>query len=107
MTGVQTCALPIFASFQASDCEARHAVREVRRLELLQPEPDAIDVVIEATAFVKHMVRNIVGTLVEVGLGKRAAGSMPALLAAADRTRAGRNAPAHGLFLEKVFYDPR
>jgi tRNA pseudouridine38-40 synthase len=96
-----------FASFQASDCEARHAIREVRRLELLRPEPGAIDVAIEATAFVKHMVRNIVGTLVEVGLGKRAAGSMPALLAAADRTRAGRTAPPQGLFLEKVFYDPR
>ncbi|MFL5303319.1 MAG: tRNA pseudouridine(38-40) synthase TruA, partial [Anaeromyxobacteraceae bacterium] len=96
-----------FASFQASDCEARHAVREVRRLELVRSGPGAIDVSIEATAFVKHMVRNIVGTLVEVGLGKRAAASMPALLAAADRTRAGRTAPPQGLFLEKVFYDPR
>jgi tRNA pseudouridine38-40 synthase len=96
-----------FASFQASDCEARHAIREVRRLELVGSAPGAIDVTIEATAFVKHMVRNIVGTLVEVGLGKRAAGSMPALLAAADRTRAGRTAPPQGLFLEEVFYDPR
>jgi len=108
---MRAAALPLlgrhdFASFQASDCEAQHAVREVRRLEVV-PSEGAIDVTIEATAFVKHMVRNIVGTLVEVGLGKRAAGSMPALLAAADRTRAGRTAPPQGLFLEKVFYDPR
>jgi tRNA pseudouridine38-40 synthase len=96
-----------FASFQASDCEARHAVREVRRLEVAASGDGAVDFTIEATAFVKHMVRNIVGTLVEVGLGKRDAASMEALLAAADRTRAGRTAPPQGLFLEKVFYDPR
>jgi tRNA pseudouridine38-40 synthase len=96
-----------FASFQASDCEAHHAVREVRRLEVTGASAAAVELTIEATAFVKHMVRNIVGTLVEVGLGKRDAASMPALLAARDRARAGRNAPAHGLFLDRVFYDPR
>jgi tRNA pseudouridine38-40 synthase len=96
-----------FAAFQAADCEAHHAIREVRRLDVVGEGGGRIDVIVEATAFVKHMVRNIVGTLVEVGLGKRAPDSMPALLAAADRTRAGRTAPPQGLFLEKVFYDPR
>jgi tRNA pseudouridine38-40 synthase len=61
-------------------------------------------VVAEATAFLKHMVRNLVGTLVEVGLGAREPGSMEALLASRDRTRAGRTAPARGLTLEEVFY---
>ena len=61
---------------------------------------------VEATAFVKHMVRNIVGTLVEVGLGKRAPASMAELLEARDRTRAGPTAPPQGLFLEEVFYGP-
>ena len=93
-----------FAAFQASDCACRHAVREVRRLEVLGERGGRIEVVIEATAFVKHMVRNIVGTLVEVGLGRRAAASMPALLEARDRTRAGPTAPPQGLFLEEVFY---
>jgi tRNA pseudouridine38-40 synthase len=92
-----------FAAFQASDCEARHAVREVRRLELVAGEGE-LAVVFEATAFVKHMVRNIVGTLVEVGLGRRSASEMPALLASGDRTRAGRTAPPQGLCLEEVFY---
>ncbi len=93
-----------FAAFQASDCACRHAVREVRRLEVLGQRGARIEVVIEATAFVKHMVRNIVGTLVEVGLGKRAAGAIPALIEGRDRTRAGPTAPPQGLFLEEVFY---
>ena len=74
------------------------------RLEVAGVQGGRIDVVVEATAFVKHMVRNLVGTLVEVGLGRRAAASMPALLASRDRTQAGRTAPPQGLFLEEVFY---
>jgi tRNA pseudouridine38-40 synthase len=93
-----------FASFQASDCACEHAVREVRRLDVLGEPGGRIEVVAEATAFVKHMVRNVVGTLVEVGQCKRAPDSLPALLAAADRTLAGRTAPPQGLCLEEVFY---
>ena len=93
-----------YASFQASDCSCRHAIREVRRLDVLGEAGGRIELVVEATAFVKHMVRNIVGTLVEVGLGKRAPGSIPELLEARDRARAGPTAPPQGLFLEEVFY---
>jgi tRNA pseudouridine38-40 synthase len=93
-----------FASFQASDCEALHAVRDLTRLEVIGDGGGRIEVVAEATAFVKHMVRNLVGTLVEVGLGARAPGSMAALLAARDRSLAGRTAPPQGLLLEEVFY---
>ncbi len=95
-----------FAAFRASDCTSRHAVREVRRLEVLGEPGGRIELVVEATAFVKHMVRNIVGTLVEVGEGKRAPTSIPELLEARDRTRAGPTAPPHGLYLEEVFYGP-
>jgi tRNA pseudouridine38-40 synthase len=93
-----------FAAFQAADCAAHHAVREVRRLDV-DAAGERLDVVVEATAFVKHMVRNIVGTLVEVGLGRRDSQSIPALLAGRDRTQAGRTAPPQGLSLEEVFYD--
>jgi tRNA pseudouridine38-40 synthase len=93
-----------FAAFQASDCASEHAVREVRRLELLGDAGGRLEVVVEATAFVKHMVRNIVGTLVEVGEGKRAPASMVSLLEGRDRKAAGRTAPPQGLFLEQVFY---
>jgi len=94
-----------FAAFQASDCEARHAVRDLRRLEVDGRQGGGIEVVAEATAFVKHMVRNIVGTLVEVGLGARPPDSLAALLAGRDRTLAGPTAPPQGLCLERVFYE--
>lgn len=93
-----------FAAFQASDCAADHAVREVRRLDVLGEAGGRVEVVVEATAFVKHMVRNIVGTLVEVGQGRRAPGSMAELLRRGDRREAGRTAPPQGLFLEEVSY---
>jgi tRNA pseudouridine38-40 synthase len=94
-----------FGAFRAADCEAHHAVRELRRLDVEADATGRIEVVAEATAFLKHMVRNLVGTLVEVGLGAREPASMAALLASRDRTLAGRTAPPQGLVLEEVFYD--
>jgi tRNA pseudouridine38-40 synthase len=93
-----------FAAFQASDCEAHHAVRDVRRVDVLGERGGRIEVVVEATAFVKHMIRNFVGTLVEVGRGKRAPSSLAAILAGRDRRAAGPTAPPQGLCLEEVFY---
>ena len=94
-----------FSAFRASDCPAPTTLREVRRLDIVQ-SGDRIDIGIEATAFLKHMVRNIVGTLVEVGHGKRDPRSLAALLASRDRTQAGPTAPPHGLCLHEVFYLP-
>jgi tRNA pseudouridine38-40 synthase len=96
-----------FASFQASDCACAHAVRDLRRLDVEGEGGGRIDLVVEATAFVKHMVRNLTGTLVEVGLGRRTPASMDALLAGRDRTLAGATAPPQGLCLEEVFYGRR
>jgi tRNA pseudouridine38-40 synthase len=95
-----------FAAFQASDCEARHAVRHVTRLDVEGETGGRIDFTIEATAFLKHMVRNIVGTLAEVGRGRRPAADVAAVLASRDRARAGPTAPPQGLCLERVFYPP-
>jgi tRNA pseudouridine38-40 synthase len=95
-----------FSAFRAADCEAAHAVRDVGRLDVARTG-DELEVVVEATAFLKHMVRNLVGTLVEVGLGRRSPHDMEALLSSRDRTRAGRTAPPQGLCLEEVFYGQR
>ena len=62
----------------------------------------AID--IAANAFLRHMVRNIVGTLVLVGTGKLRIDDFAAVLAGRDRRKAGRTAPAHGLYLMSVSY---
>jgi tRNA pseudouridine38-40 synthase len=96
-----------FASFQAADCACAHAVRDLGRCEVVGEGGGRIDLVVEATAFVKHMVRNVAGTLVEVGLGRRSPGSMDGLLQARDRRQAGPTAPPQGLCLEEVFYGPR
>jgi len=92
-----------FTSFQASGGEAEHAVRRVLRSDIERDGP-LISYTIEATAFVRHMVRNIVGTLVEVGTAQRSAAALPGLLAARDRTLAGPTVPAHGLCLTDVSY---
>jgi len=90
-----------FSAFRAADCEAPHAVREVRALEIAA-EGDVLRVEVEGTAFLKHMVRNLVGSLVEVGKGRQPAGWVAEVLASKDRTLAGPTAPAHGLCLVEV-----
>lgn len=94
-----------FSAFRASDCDRKNPVRTVRRLDVTASRPHLVTLDIEATAFLKHMVRVISGTLVEVGLGALPAAEVAAILAGGDRDRAGRTAPAHGLTLERVFYD--
>lgn len=94
-----------FTSFRASNCPAAHAVRDLRQLTVEGATRGEIVVTAEATAFLKHMVRNLVGTLLDVGHGKRRPDSMAALLAAKDRTQAGPTAPPQGLTLAHVAYD--
>lgn len=96
-----------FSAFRASDCPAKTTVRNLRVLDVRDGDDDEIVVVAEATAFLKQMVRNLVGTLAEVGLGRRTPDSIPALLASGDRTKAGRTAPPQGLALDEVFYEGR
>jgi tRNA pseudouridine38-40 synthase len=92
-----------FASFQAAGCDAPHSVREVYRNSLTQ-QGDFLVYTVEANSFLRHMVRNIVGTLVEVGRGRRRSASFAELLKARDRTQAGPTAPPNGLFLVEVRY---
>jgi len=92
-----------FSSFRAAGCEAAHPVREVYCANMDQ-RGELLAYTIEATAFLRHMVRNIMGTLVEVGRGLRTPQSFFDLLEARDRTKAGPTAPPHGLYLLEVKY---
>lgn len=92
-----------FSSFRSSGCAARSPVRLLSRIEFRR-RGDTLDLELEANGFLRHMVRNIVGTLVDVGRGKIPSDSMPELLASRDRARAGRKAQPQGLFLVSVRY---
>lgn len=93
-----------FSSFRGSGCNADHAVRRVLHVKFKEMCDDYIHFEITAYAFLKHMVRNIIGTLVTLGLGKMTMDEFSRLLEARDRTKAGVNAPPQGLFLLKVDY---
>jgi tRNA pseudouridine38-40 synthase len=93
-----------FSAFRAADCSRKNPVRIVRRLDIGTPQPGLVEIAIEATAFLKQMVRVIAGTLIEVGLGERAPAEVAEILASRDRARAGKTAPARGLTLERVDY---
>ena len=93
-----------FAAFRAADAEVvRSTVRRAFVSRVVR-EDEMLVYRIEATAFLKHMVRNIVGTLVEVGSGVRPANDMAAVIDSRDRGRAGPTAPPHGLCLVAVRY---
>ena len=97
-----------FAAFQASGSSARTSVRRVLRATAsLAPAAGGGEVVtmeLTADGFLRHMVRNIVGTVVEVGRGGRAPVSVEAVLAGRDRSAAGATAPPQGLCLVTVTY---
>jgi len=95
-----------FSSFCRTQSETVNRVCAVNTAQWYRvPERDgALDFVIRADRFLHGMVRAIVGTLVEVGQGKRAPESIATILAAANRIEAGFAAPPHGLMLEHVAY---
>jgi tRNA pseudouridine38-40 synthase len=96
-----------FASFQAAGSQVKSSVRTLRRLDVTGGAGSAVDLWFEGSGFLRHMVRNLSGTLIEVGSGRRDPEGMTTLLAARDRHRAGPTAPPHALTLVSVSYgDP-
>ena len=91
-----------FTAFRAISCQAPSAVREVREVTVRR-DGEYIDIEIEANAFLHHMVRNIVGSLLPVGRGEQPPGWLAALLAGRNRDAAGPTAPPDGL----TFLGPR
>lgn len=92
-----------FSSFRAAACQARHAIREIISIRVTR-DNDLIYIDIIANAFLHHMVRNIVGTLIEVGRRKRTIQQFSQLIALKDRTQAGMTASAQGLYFVSVSY---
>ncbi len=93
-----------FRSFVLSDRNVKTTVRRVLGVVLDKKSEGMVEFEIEATGFLKAMVRSIVGTLVEVGRGKITPEDFKAILGSKNRTRAGPTAPARGLFLKEVKY---
>lgn len=93
-----------FSSFQTAGSPSRSALCRITRIEIAQTG-DLITILIEADRFLRHMVRTIVGTLVEAARGKMRPSHVKEILQAKDRRLAGPPAPPHGLFLMKVKYE--
>ncbi|MCL6608069.1 MAG: tRNA pseudouridine(38-40) synthase TruA [Geminicoccaceae bacterium] len=94
-----------FSSFRASECQAKSPLKTLDLLHVRRAGP-FVEVRAVARSFLHHQVRNMVGTLVQVGLGKRPLGWAREVLEARDRTAAGPTAPAFGLYLERIDYPP-
>lgn len=92
-----------FSSFQGADSVERTPWRTVMQSAVCR-EPDFLVYTVEARSFLRHMVRNIVGTLVDVGRGALSRDEFAAVFAARNRSWAGLNAPPQGLFLVAVQY---
>ncbi len=90
-----------FSAFRTVHCQAAHARRELQRLDVTR-EGDFVTFHVQANAFLHHQVRNMVGSLLEVGAGERPEAWIAEVLASGDRTLAGPTAPAQGL----VFVGP-
>jgi tRNA pseudouridine38-40 synthase len=93
-----------FAGFRAADCGREDTVRTISAFDVSERGDGVVEVEVRGTAFLKNMVRIMVGTLVAVALGKMTTAGVARALETGDRTLAGQTAPAHGLTLVEVFY---
>lgn len=92
-----------FSAFRAQGCQSKSPFRWVYLIDVLR-EGDRVHVDICANAYLHHMVRNLVGSLIEVGLGRRSTHWMADLLEGRNRAAAGATAPADGLYFAGILY---
>ena len=90
-----------FTSFRASACQAKSPIRSIESIEIIK-QGDVIELHASAISFLHNQIRNITGTLVQVGRGKWHPDMVLRALEAKDRAKAGPAAPPHGLYLSKI-----
>jgi tRNA pseudouridine38-40 synthase len=95
-----------FSAFRSSQCQAKTPVRTLQALDIEQ-HGERIDFVLRANAFLHHMVRNIVGSLVYVGRGRHRPQWTGELLLSKDRSKAAPTFGPEGLYLDKIEYPPQ
>jgi tRNA pseudouridine38-40 synthase len=95
-----------FSAFRSSECQAKTPVRTLHALDI-EADGERIHFVLRANAFLHHMVRNIVGTLIYVGKGKHSPDWVVEVLNSKNRTKAAPTFGPEGLYLEKIQYDAR
>jgi len=93
-----------FTAFTPTETDHVRFERDVLRAEWVEAGDDAIEFWIEADTFMRHMVRTLVGTMLDVARGRSDVSRFQALLEGRPRSEAGDTAPAHGLYLESVRY---
>ena len=87
-----------FSCFCATGCDVKDRVRTLRDIAIDRRDHGMLNITVESSGFLRHMVRNIVGTLVDAGRNKLNPGDIPDIIASRDRKKAGTAAPACGLF---------
>jgi tRNA pseudouridine38-40 synthase len=92
-----------FSSFRSSQCQARHPVRTLQRLDIDVRGPFIV-FTLRANAFLHHMVRNLIGALLQIGQGRQSVAWMASLLAARDRTQGAPTFMPDGLYLSAIEY---
>lgn len=95
-----------FSAFRAAECQAKSPQRTLDRIDI-ERNGERIEFTMRANAWLQHMARNIVGTLVYVGKGKHSPQWAKSVLESRDRSRAAPTFGPEGLYLEAVQYDPR
>jgi tRNA pseudouridine38-40 synthase len=93
-----------FSCFCATGTDVKDRVRTIVAVEIKTGDDGLIEIKVESHGFLKYMVRNIIGTLVEIGRGKREPEEIKAIIESKNRNSAGATAPAYGLFLKEVKY---
>ncbi len=93
-----------FSCFCATGCDIKDRVRTLGDITIDERDHGMLEITVESSGFLRHMVRNIVGTLVDAGRGRLNPDDIPEIIASRDRKKAGTAAPACGLFLKEVKY---